>query len=93
MTSLPFEQLEFLYVPSSDVAADARYFTDVLGGRLLFAVEAMGTRVAAVDLTDGPPLVLFADHVQGQRPIFVYRGAARRPRRARSTRVAAGAHV
>jgi hypothetical protein len=73
VTGFPFEQLDFLYVPSSDVAADARYFTEVLGGRLVFAVEAMRTRVAAVDLTDGPPLVLFADHVEGQRPIFVYR--------------------
>jgi hypothetical protein len=75
MTGFPFEQLDFLYVPSGDVAADARYFTQVLGGRLIFAVEAMGTRVAAVDLTDGPPLVLFADHVEGQRPILVYRVA------------------
>ena len=56
VTGFPFEQLDFLYVPSSDVAADARYFTEVLGGRLVFAVEAMRTRVAAVDLTDGPRL-------------------------------------
>jgi hypothetical protein len=75
MTEPPFEQLDFLYVPSSDVAADARYFTEVLGGRLVFAVEAMGTRVAAVELTDRPPPVLFADHVDGERPVLVYRVA------------------
>ncbi len=69
----PFGQLDFLYCPSIDVEADARYFTEVLGGRLVFAIESTGTRVAAVSLTEGPPLVLFADHVQGERPILLYR--------------------
>jgi hypothetical protein len=75
MTDSLFENLDFLYIPSVDVAADARYFTEVLGGRLVFAVDAMGTRVAAVGLTSEPPLLLFADHVVGERPIFVYRVA------------------
>ena len=72
-TAAPFEQLDFLYMPSRDVAADLAYFTEVLGGRGVFAIEDMGTRVAAVELTDGPPLVLLADHVEGERPILVYR--------------------
>ena len=70
---IPFEQLDFLYMPSRDVAADLTYFTDVLGGRVVFAIEAMGTRVAAIELTDGPPLVLLTDHLEGDRPILVYR--------------------
>jgi hypothetical protein len=69
----PFEQLDFLYVPSDDVAGDRDHFVDVLGGRLVFAVESMGTRVAAVELTTGPPLVLLTDHLEGDRPILVYR--------------------
>jgi hypothetical protein len=69
----PFEQLDFLYMPSRDVAADLAYFTEVLSGRVVFAVEAMGTRVAAVELAGGPPLLLLADHVEGERPILVYR--------------------
>ena len=69
----PFEQLDFLYTPSRDVAADLAYFTKVLGGRAVFAIESMGTRVAAVQLTEGPPLLLLADHVVGERPILVYR--------------------
>lgn len=73
--SAPFEQLDFLYMPSRDVAADLAYLTEVLGGRPVFAIEAMGTRVAAVELTTGPPLVLLADHVEGERPILVYRVA------------------
>ena len=55
-----FEQLDYVYMPSRDVAADMAYFTDVLGGRLVFAVEGMGTRVAMVELTEGPPRVLLA---------------------------------
>ena len=71
----PFQQLDFLYTPSRNMATDLAYFTEVLGGRVVFAVEAMGTRVAAVQLTTGPPLVLLADHVEGERPILVYRVA------------------
>ena len=70
-----FEQLDFLYVPSRDVAADLGYFTEVLGGRVRFAIEAMGTRVAAIQLSERPPLVLLADHLEGERPILVYRVA------------------
>jgi hypothetical protein len=55
------------------VAADARYFTEVLGGRVRFAIESMGTRVAAIELTGGPPLILLTDHLQGERPVLVYR--------------------
>ena len=69
----PLEQLDFLYTPSRDVAADLEYVTEVLGARVVFAVEAMGTRVAAIQLTEGPPLVVFADHLEGDRPILVYR--------------------
>jgi hypothetical protein len=68
----PFDRLDFLYTPSTDVPGDLRYFTQVLGGRAVFAIDAMGTKVAAVELTDGPPLVLLTDHVEGERPILVY---------------------
>src|SRR5229473_3184323 len=50
-----------------------RYFTEVLGGRLAFSVEGMGARVAKVELTEGPPHVLLTDHLEGDRPIFIYR--------------------
>jgi len=69
----PFAQLDFLYCPSEDVAAEVTYFTRVSGGELVFAIESGGTRVAAVRLTAGPPLFLLADHVEGQRPILIYR--------------------
>lgn len=68
-----FEHLDYLYTPSHDVAADARFFTEVLGGKLGFAVEGMGARVAMIELTDGPPHVLLTDHLDGDRPIYIYR--------------------
>lgn len=69
----PFDRLDFLYTPSSDVPGDLKYFVEVLGARAVFAIDAMGTKVAAVELTQGPPLVLLTDHVEGERPILVYR--------------------
>jgi hypothetical protein len=72
---MTFEQLDFIYMPSRDVAGDVRYFTDVLGARMIFAVEGMGTRVAMVELTDQPPRIVLAGHLEGERPVFVYRVA------------------
>ncbi|HKW59981.1 MAG TPA: VOC family protein [Candidatus Dormibacteraeota bacterium] len=68
-----FLQLDYLYTPSKDVAEDAKFYTDVVGGNLAFAVEGMGARVAMVELTDGPPHVLLTDHLDGERPIYIYR--------------------
>ena len=69
----PFGELDYLYTPSDDVAKDARYFTDVLGGKLAFAVEGMGARVAMIELADGPPHVLLTDHLDSDRTIYIYR--------------------
>jgi hypothetical protein len=69
----PFDQLDYLYTPSSDVAKDAKFFTEVLGGRLAFAVEGMGARVAMIELTGGPPHVLLTDHLESDRAIYIYR--------------------
>lgn len=73
MADPPFEHLDFLYVPSRDVAADLGFFERVIGGEVVFAIDAMGTRVAAVRLTHDAPLLLLTDHLEGERPIFVYR--------------------
>lgn len=70
-----FEGLDYLYVPSKDVAADVAYFTDVLGGRLVFAIDAMGTRVAQIELAAGPPAIVLSGHLDGDVPILVYRVA------------------
>ncbi len=67
------QQLDFLYTPSADVAADTGWFEDVLGARVVFTIEASGTRVAMLELTSTPPRMLLADHLEGERPIMVYR--------------------
>ena len=68
-----FDQLDFIYTPSSDPAADLAYFRDVLGAEVVFAVEAGEERVAAVRLDADGPLVLFAGHLEGERPFLIYR--------------------
>jgi hypothetical protein len=68
-----FGQLDFLYTPSADVAADSRYFREVLGAEIVFAIEAMGTKVAMVRLSGEGPAILLTDHLEGDRPILVYR--------------------
>jgi hypothetical protein len=70
-----FGQLDFLYTPSTDVVGDLRFHVDVLGARLVFAIEDGGTRVAMVELAAGPPWILLTDHLDGDRPILVYRVA------------------
>lgn len=79
----PFLQLDYLYTPSKDVASDMRFFTEALGGRLVFSIESMETRVALVELTSGPPHVVLAGHLEGDRPILIYRVADLRATRAR----------
>jgi hypothetical protein len=71
-----FEQLDFVYLPSRDVAADVRHFTDVLGACAVFAIEAFGTRVAMVRLAPQPPALLLAGHLGGDQPVLVHRVAA-----------------
>jgi hypothetical protein len=70
-----FEALDFVYLPSRDVAADVAHCTEGLGGTLVFAVEAFGTRVAMVELCPGPPALLLAGHLEGDRPVLVHRVA------------------
>jgi hypothetical protein len=69
----PFEQLDYLYIPSTDVARDAAYFSKVLGGSLVFAIADGGTKVAMVKMTEDPPALLFTDHLEGDRTIFIFR--------------------
>jgi len=66
-------ELDFLYVPSADVAADATYWVNVLGARLVFAVEGMGARVAMLELGTSGPRVLLTDHLDDKRTVLIYR--------------------
>ncbi len=68
-----FSQLDFVYLPSRDVAADIEHFCDRLGAELVFAIEAFGTRVAMVRLSPDPPALLLAEHLEGDQPVLVHR--------------------
>jgi hypothetical protein len=69
-----FESLDYLYLPSRDVAADLEAFS-ALGARVVFAIEAMGTRVAMVESPGAPGAarLVLAGHLDGDSPIFVFR--------------------
>ncbi|MEA2622288.1 MAG: hypothetical protein QOH61_1198 [Chloroflexota bacterium] len=76
MTDPALGSLDFLYAPSTDVATDVQWFTEVLGAELVFAIDSGGTRVAMLRLgTDAPP-VLVTDHLPDDRPVFLYRVAS-----------------
>lgn len=66
-------ELDFLYVPSANVAGDATYWVNVLGARLVFAVEGMGARVAMLELGSSGPRILLTDHLDDQRTVLIYR--------------------
>jgi catechol 2,3-dioxygenase-like lactoylglutathione lyase family enzyme len=67
------ESFDFLYMPSTDVARDLGFYRDVLGAEIVFAIEAFGTRVAQVKLTDGGPRLLLAGHLEGEAPVVLHR--------------------
>jgi hypothetical protein len=71
-----FERLDFIYMPSADVAADLDRYVSGLGAEPVFAIEAFDARVAAVRLGEGHPMLVLADHLGGEAPILVFRTAA-----------------
>ena len=71
--TLPFEAFDFLYMPSSDVAADLGFYTEVLGGEIVWAIEAFGTRVAQVRVSEGGPRLIVAEHMEGEAPVLLHR--------------------
>ena len=67
------EALDLLYVPSRDIEADLAFYRDVLGARVVFAIEAMDTRVAEVAIGPGGPRLVLADHLGGDAPVLLHR--------------------
>ena len=65
--------LDYVYAPSSDVAADAHWFVDTLGAELVFAIDRSGTRVAMLRVGTAGPAILLTDHLPDDRPVFIYR--------------------
>ena len=68
-----FEQLDFVYMRSHDVAADIKHYVEVLGGEVVFTVERFETRVAMVRIADDVPELVIAEHLEDDRPVLLYR--------------------
>ena len=67
------KQLDYVYSPCADVPAELRYLEETLGARVIFAIDGMGARVAMLELGSSPPYLLLADHLEGERPVLVFR--------------------
>jgi predicted enzyme related to lactoylglutathione lyase len=82
----PLGRLEYLYVASSDVERDLRYYRDVLGAEVAWDFREFGTRVAAVRLCERPPLYILAGHRPPPNvlPIFGVEDLAAAERRLRA---------
>jgi predicted enzyme related to lactoylglutathione lyase len=70
---MAIEALDVLYVPSRDIKADLAFYRDVLGARVVFAIEGMGARVAEVAIGSGGPRLVLADHLGGDAPVLLQR--------------------
>jgi hypothetical protein len=65
----------------------SRRYRDVLGARVVFAIEAMGTRVAEVSISPQGPRLVLADHLAGDAPLLLHRVSAS-TRRSRNSALA-----
>jgi len=68
-----FLSLDYLYLAAPDVGAAVRFYTEALGGTLVWRVRDGGSVVAAVRLTGSGPLVLLADHLDRGAGLLIYR--------------------
>ena len=68
-----FGSLDYIYVPTADVDAEARRYTETLGAELAWKVRAMGTTVACLRVAGAGPAILLSGHLRGPGAILVYR--------------------
>jgi predicted enzyme related to lactoylglutathione lyase len=68
-----FKSLDFLYVPAPDIESSVQYYTEVLGGKLLWKIHAYGAWVACIELSRADkPYILLADHIQKNDTMLIY---------------------
>lgn len=70
-----FESLDFVYVPCEDVVGTSDRYVEELGASLRWRARTRGTIVACLALAKDGPLILLADHLQGDGPILRHRVA------------------
>ena len=71
---ITFKSLDFLYVPAPDIEASIKYYTQVLGGELLWKIHAFEVWVACISLskTEKRPYILLADHISKNDVMLIY---------------------
>ena len=67
--------LDFVYTPTRDVDAAIAQHVAGFGAVLEWKVRAMDTVVACLRVSETGPKILLSEHVEGERPILVYRVA------------------
>jgi|ERR671918_178372 hypothetical protein len=68
-----FKSLDFLYVPAPDIESSVQYYTQVLGGQLLWKIHAYGVWVACIELSKvDKPHILLADHIHKNDVMLIY---------------------
>jgi predicted enzyme related to lactoylglutathione lyase len=67
------ESLDYLYLPAPDIDTSIKFYTETLGGELLWRVRDGSTWVAAVRLAGSAPVVLLANHLERGSGLLVYR--------------------
>ena len=79
-----FGSLDFIYVPTTDVDAEAQRQVDTLGAQLVWKVRGMGTTVACLRVGEPGPAILLSGHLHGTSPILVTASRTTPPRPANS---------
>ena len=72
-----FESLDYVYVPAPEIESSLKYHVDILGGKLLWRINAYGVWVACISLLrDEKPYILLADHISKNDVMLIYRVAS-----------------
>ena len=69
----PFLSLDYLYLAAPVIDDAIRFYTEGLGGTLVWRIRQGAITVAAVRLTGSDPLVLLADHLAIGHGLPIYR--------------------
>jgi hypothetical protein len=68
-----FDRLDFVYQPSRDAEADRDFHVATFGAEAVFSIVRFGTRVALIRLSRDGPGLLFAEHLEGDQPVLIFR--------------------
>ena len=65
------KRLVYVYIGTSNYAADYEFYKNVLGARRVWEFERFGAKVAAFDAC-GEPFLIIADHVKAPSKRLIY---------------------